>query len=1372
VKKLLAVFFLLTAYCLLLTTYSYAEQAYPQIDISGFKKWERKEVDVDPKRNYFAGLTQIGGFYPTFSGGPWQERLQLRILGQLSEALSVTYDLEQQPETPEKFDVKVKYAPGAGGEVGGGGAGGVGLGATELTFGDFTANFSGNEFVSASKYLNGVMLTAKDTWYDVVAVPSAKLKSQTQSLTSQKGNNTRGPYNLGHGSIVEGTEQVQLNGIFLARNIDYTIDYFEGKVTFNRILNQTDEFKYSYEYTNILDMFFPSLSKRDFFGFQSRFVIDPEKFGRPVPKEEPVINSGRISYPSAGTVEPEVQEEEASGRYRIMNVPVVNFSEALTFMGTQLKKNEDYLIRYDTGEIKLLTRFMPSAAEPLAVEYRYYQTSTEVEEIPGIGSRGPYRTKNIRLVTEGERVEVDGKLFVRDLDYTINYETGILMFGVVIGPTSQIKISYRYTVTALPPEVPSKYPKELKLGTTYLKESAKPSAGAPTATVIESYTGQSVISNNFILNLKNRPISPSAEATFTVRLKQGTESRELTREVDYAIPTTEVDPATGYIRVIPDVPLGYITDRNDPTDGYGTGTIYFYYQAMNTGDEITVTYTYKKSIVGKHSGAGDGTRGPYYLRNIKEIVPGSETVQVWEQGSSAITTYTRNTSFDANAGDTGYSINYNKDIPSITFNTELSSTKNFQVIFQYVPPSAGPGSEISQVAYGVDGSFKIGDIFKMDSSFARSESDQVYPSVATVESFFGNGTKNYPLNPQDNIVDGSEKITVNNQVINRDIDYFIVYTKPGAQFTFYYITPTSSDAISIDYSYLDKSSPVTEVKKRSDTAFRLAAETKVFGDMLTVNGTTKKIGFDFAPLGSTAIGVGSEYEEYNMNLKPEYHSFFANYSYKFNKNPIGTSRQTFLRSYDNSLSTGINPGGLARIDLSYRNYASVDDPLSAGAPHNSDSLQDSFSASLAPVDWSRGVLSFSQKYDLRKTVSKNDYIDAENLGYKPPTSTINYYHANFGLKFTDRLSTGYDFQYNEPLSLSSTEAKTAHSRALDNSANLNLDLTMLFLQKWTARFSVLTHDDVRIVPTPEATVSSRNETYHTEITPFSMLSGSLDHNRQERLSYTAGGENPRSSRTTGNARLTPASWFAIGVNGSKSETIPETGAANKTTGSSKAGDIDWNIFSLSAAKLNSRFAASETRQTAPTGGTAVTSKTNTLSQNYTLSLTVVPILPFNFGFVSEDYKNYNDSVTSPVSTETQNQTLTASTSLALPALPQLSLSADYSQKITKDLKTNNSRPKTVTNAKASYQVTTWGVLNYDISEEKNNGEVQAGAVVDLDLKKTTQNLSLNITIPVDNPVLSNFVITASLKQVRYENNYNHNDDFTAKLMTFEGTMNF
>src|SRR3989339_356892 len=255
---------------------AYAQSTiYPKFDISGYKRWEYKRVDVDPSSNYFSGLTQLGGFYQTYSGGPWQERLKLKIIGELSKDLSVTYNINQQPETPDQFDVQVKYKD------------------TELTFGDFSATFSGNEFASVSKTLNGVKLTSKNSWHDVLVVPSTKLKSQTQALTAQKGNNTKGPYSLGRGSIVEDSEKVELNNVPLKRNVDYTINYFEGKITFNKILTTLDEFKYSYEYTNMLDLFFPSLSKRDFFGFQSRFTIDPKEVGKPPLKKQLVVLSNQ-----------------------------------------------------------------------------------------------------------------------------------------------------------------------------------------------------------------------------------------------------------------------------------------------------------------------------------------------------------------------------------------------------------------------------------------------------------------------------------------------------------------------------------------------------------------------------------------------------------------------------------------------------------------------------------------------------------------------------------------------------------------------------------------------------------------------------------------------------------------------------------------------------------------------------------------------------------------------------------------------------------------------------------------------------------------------------------------------------------------------
>jgi hypothetical protein len=87
---------------------------------------------------------------------------------------------------------------------------------------------------------------------------------------------------------------------------------------------------------------------------------------------------------------------------------------------------------------------------------------------------------------------------------------------------------------------------------------------------------------------------------------------------------------------------------------------------------------------------------------------------------------------------------------------------------------------------------------------------------------------------------------------------------------------------------------------------------------------------------------------------------------------------------------------------------------------------------------------------------------------------------------------------------------------------------------------------------------------------------------------------------------------------------------------------------------------------------------------------------------------------------------------------------------------------------------TWGTLVYDYANEINKGEVQAGTVANLDYAKVTQTVSLNITIPVDNPVLQNFVVSFSLKQVDYKNNLNTTgtDDFKASLLSFQGTMNF
>jgi hypothetical protein len=1352
--KFIKLLFLFVVFCLLFSTNVFAQQIYPQLDISGFKKWEYKKAEVTPTKNYFSGLTQLGGFYPTFTGGPWQERLRLKILGQLSKDLSVTYDLEQQPETPDKYDIKVKYLN------------------NELTFGDFTANFSGNEFASASKFVNGVMLTAKDSWYDVVTVPSAKLKSQTQKLTTRKDINTKGPYNLGRAPIIEGSERIELNGEVLTRNVDYTIDYFEGKVTFTRILTQADEFKYSYEYTNILDLFFPSLSKRDFFGFQTRLTIDPEQFGQPVPKPEPIIDAVREAFPTSGTVEPEIIEEEASGRYKLKSTPVVRFSEKLTFMGTELKKNEDYIIRYIQGEIKLLTRFLPTTQEALIVEYKYYQSSMEVESISGIGSRGPYRLSYNNIIQESEKIEVDGKVFVRDLDYTIDYNTAEIIFGIVIGATSQIKVQYAYVVSVIPTLPPSKYPTQIKLGTTFLRESARAGKVEGTATTIDSATGQEIIDENYHLYLRNRPVTSEG-------LVIKVDGKLLTPEVDYIIPLKVLDPATGFYSTTPEAVLAFINDLADPSDGFRTGTIKFIKENIITStSEVFVTYPYYTSVVSKYSGVGDGTRGPYYLRNIRNIVPGTETVQVWEQGSSLTTNYTRNSSIEPDAGDYGYAINYDADNPYLLFNKEIDTKKNFQIIYQYVPPSGFVSRDLSQSVFGFDGSFKIGDIFNVKTAYAKSEIDRAISKIATSESNIpGNGTKKYFLHSAGDIIEESESVFVNGELLNKDIDYFISYKKPG-QINFYYITPTSLDTLRVDYDYQDPSAPVAEVKTKSDSAFRLGAETKLFGKVLTLSGKTKKVGFDFTPLGGTAIGAGSEFLEYKVGFKPDFYDHYTNYVYRENITPLSNRRDKFLRSYDNSVSTGINPWKLAKIALRYQKYTTMDDLLLPGDAHSRDTSQESYSISLTPAKWQKGKLELSQKYDLRETLTINDFLRDSNRYSEAKTS---YRHAKGTLNITKRFSAGYDYQLSEPKTISlkhstseaTAEAVSRHTRTIDKTYSFSADLTLGKIQKLTTRVSLKDHEQYTLarnfISTDEV-LSTRNETYHVDFVPVKPLSTSYDRSRQEQTSVTAGGTNPKTERNTFSFRLTPYSWISANWNKSDSETFQKSGA--KTLGKANTYSTTYTPISAARFKLSSTFTKSENVRNylSPLSTTWETTNTDSLSQKYTLKVNPHPKVPITIGYTQRDYKNYKLSLTYPISTETQDQTLSAS--IAITPIPALQLSANYSSKITKDLLKKKESPKTVIGAKASYRIFKWGNLSIDFQNEDNKGEVQAGQLPKLDIKKTTITYGLNINIPVDNPVLSSFVVSAKLKSVDYKDRLTPNNDFTASLMTFEGTLNF
>lgn len=1338
--------------CLLLCGLAAFADQYPKIDISGFKKWEYKDVSVDPKTNYFLGLTHLGGYSPNLSGSPWQERLQLKIGGELNEKLKVTYDVEQQPDSPDKYDVKVSYDN-----------------KHELTFGDFNASFTGNEFASTTKFLNGVMLTSKDTNYNFILVPSAKLKSQIQGVTTQKGNNLKGPYSLGHGSIIEGTEHIELNGVLQVRGTDYTIDYFEGKVTFNRVLTPLDEIKYSYEYTNIIDLFFPTLSKKDFFGAQGRITLDPSTIGVKTPVPQPKTSEFEQDFPApvptaetkTGTPEAaqmlseDIIAEEAAGKYRLKNIPVVPFSENLVFKGINLRKNEDYIIKYDEGIVTLLTPILPKKDDALRITYKNYSISVITDKLSTNGGKGPYLLTQKNIVLKSESVTLDGRPCVRDLDYTLDYGAGKITFNYNVSSTSLVNIVYSAQEMVLPPPPPPpKYPKSLTLGATYLKESAKKSTTSYNLAYTESRKGSDIINRDNHIYLLKFPVLTSSEGgTVTVRIN----NVAATQDVDYAIPTVEVDPQTGYARVIPQATLAYITDRSDTSNGYDTGTIKIL-STLEATAEVTVMYTYKKSIAARYSAVGNGSRGPYYVRTYRNMVPGSERVEVWTTGSQITDVYTRNSSYEGDAGDKGYSINYTKDNPSITFNKELDPAKNFTVTFQYIAPQAADTTgNISQDLTGVDAAFKLADLLQFDGNYARSVNDQVVAYESSSESY-----SNFP--PTSNkvtlkntpLIENSEKVYVNNYLRNKDIDYFIDYT--GGSITFYSITLSTADVVSVDYQYQSSSGSSALEKEKSDNAYKYGIKSKLGKISAAYN--KKDIGFNFSPLGGTAIGIGSNYQDFTLNVDPLPHDLTGKFSYRENNDPIGASRSAFTRKYVRDYVVSVDPFNMADMGIDYFNQEIRGDPASSGAAASADNSQNWYTVFLNPKTFQKGKLAFNQKYDAARRLNE-DHVARSKENVKSG-------HINYGLSFTDRFKASADYQLLEPLTTSTATggAVSAWSLSRDLGYDISLDLTFPRIQKFVTYAKLLRHEYLVFLPTASK-LETKNTTYHVDLTPVAVVAASYDYNRQETPSVVIENKNPMTERTATNVRLTPHPAIGLAWMYSNDHTIHET--AKESLGDSDTYNADWTPIAREKIKFNMRFNLFRRNYLAPQGTFEAKTDTNTFNQDYTLTFNPWTVFSLTPGFGQEDYYNFVSTTAAPLRSRNQ----VTKCNLSYKPIDKLSFDGDYNLKVTTSLADNINRHKSLESARAGFKPFSWGELIYLLEEEHNEGEIQAGGVLpDLNYLKTTNSLSLNFNIPQDNPILSSILFIAALKQTYFENRLRPADNLFAKMMTFEGTLNF
>ncbi|MCX5749802.1 MAG: hypothetical protein NTZ10_06130 [Candidatus Saganbacteria bacterium] len=1316
---------------------------YPQFDISGFKKWSYYRVQAEPMSNYFIALTQLGGQSQNALAGQWQERLTLKIDSKLNDHLGVSYNILQEPDTPQVSDVKVKYDN------------------TELTFGDFTASFSGNEFVSATKYLNGVMLTSSGDNYTFTLVPSTKLKSNNQPISTVIGNNTRGPYSLGHGSILESSEKILLNNIPLTRGTDYTIDYFEGKITFARILTAADQFTYTYEFTNLFDLFFPTVSKRDFFGVQGSYTSKrmffekaevipsmpisyeandefPTSFSYsdagpvvvPATGESGYLTSTEAAPSSAETLKPEFVRpsfisEEAMGLYRLKHFPVVEYSESVYHKGTLLKKYEDYVIDYTYGTITAMLEDMPTSDDTLSVKYSYYNVSGESEVISGIDSKGPYEMTEYPVVKNSERIEVDGKKNFRGLDYTIDYNSGKITFNTKINAASKINASYSFVIhtDALVP--PSK--SSFTLGATYLKESAKKGSAAATATLVEARKGSEITNN--LLNLKHFPLDPSQTVSVTVN---GTPF------ADFYVPTSE---AIG-------LHMPYLNDKDDASDGYATGTLKFT-STLDASADIAVNYVYKKSIYGKFSGRGNGSTGPYYLTSINSVVPATDTnMQVRTDGSSVIDTFTRNSSREV--ADGKYKINYNFPYtPYITFNDPFPNQKKFDITFYYIPASASvQDSDINHDVTGVNTNITIGPDTVIDAAVGISRTDQVIMSESTQDTIIGNNTRGPYSLSHNNIIEGSEKVFLNNFQMNKDVDYFMNYQ--SGQLSFYYLTIKPADTMVIQYDYQSSSGISTGSTVKTGAAYRVNAATKA--GPFSVGAYIKEINADYTPFESTNIGTGSQQKRIDLGYSSG-ESLSVASSILETKSQIGTYTGYYTWNTDRNIGIGVNPKGLVQINMNFRNYKVMDDILPGSTTHQSNNITNSLAFSVVPKSVDSKYVAFTNREDFSKSETTN-FLDDSG-------STVGFFHTANTLNVAKRLGLGYEFQYSEPKNHTS-EGVTYCEISRDSTYNADWDLTFGFLKKFSTRARLIQHDQLNALTL--AKVFTKNESYNVVLDPLSNLSATYDKNRTETLSVQADQENPNTEKDNYSVRFTPFSVLSLAYGRSDDKSLQEAGTRSK--GVAKNVSVDFTPFSF--LKLGSRWDTQERQSSAPSGSSEIITDLNSETKNFNGSITPFGLFTLNSDYIIEDYNNNtSDGI---ITTKTENTTLKYGLSFSPVSI--LSFSGNYAMKTTKDLILNAERPKENLDAQTTLKIFSWGSLVYNWQQERNKGEVQAGVVTNLDILKVTNSYSFNITLPQESLILSSIVLSATYKEVDYTDYLISSNNFRANMMTFEGTINF
>lgn len=213
-------------------------------DLNAYGNWvltlRSNQVSGSDSAKQWFNFQNNNQFFNTTSLGPFQQQLDLTLMGSVFNALRVNTSL-----TNNRVAAQTSLAQLLGFEFESADK------RTKAAFGDVNANLPGNELVTFSRRLVGVQYDRQLGGGRVLSTVASITRALARRGSFQ-GNGTTGPYYLNASQIIPGSEKLFLNGQQLTPYEDYELDYILGTVRMkkSRILNREDTIEFTYEAQN------------------------------------------------------------------------------------------------------------------------------------------------------------------------------------------------------------------------------------------------------------------------------------------------------------------------------------------------------------------------------------------------------------------------------------------------------------------------------------------------------------------------------------------------------------------------------------------------------------------------------------------------------------------------------------------------------------------------------------------------------------------------------------------------------------------------------------------------------------------------------------------------------------------------------------------------------------------------------------------------------------------------------------------------------------------------------------------------------------------------------------------------------------------